>query len=314
MIYDCFTINHELDMLEIRLNVLNSIVDKFVIVEASRTHTGKDKPFYFDENKSRFNKFSDKIIHIKLTEFGNCKTSWDYEHYQRDNIMLGLTEADDDDIIMISDIDEIPNPKTVMGCKNLPEIKSLHMENFVYYLNNIAVGRTCTNEQTTKILFMKDIRSGILDEENSKTTLSKIKFNHKKHQIIIPNGGWHFTSCYSNDDISIKFLSNAYHDNENELSRNNLIINCEKYKNALCLWNKEEPLLTVKFDDYFPEYLLANKEKYINILKPGYGFSMKTIKIIETILRKTRWTIYHFITMFMKNEDAKRRALRKLNL
>lgn len=314
MIYDCFTINHELDMLEIRLNVLNDIVDKFVIIEASKTHTGKDKPFYFDENKSRFEKFLSKIIHIKITEYKNCNNSWDYEYHQRDCIMQGLTEAKDDDIIMISDIDEIPKPETVLKCKDLPEIKSLHMENFVYYFNNIAVGRICTNEQTTKILFMKDIRNGILDEENSKTTLSKIKFNHKIHQTVIPDGGWHFTSCYSNNDIKIKHLSNAYHDDETDNTREELIKNCDRYRKAFLLWHDNEPLVTLKLNGYFPDYILENKEKYSDLIKNGYGFDIKTVKILEALIRKTKWTLYHIITMFIKNEEGKRVVLLKLHL
>ena len=314
MIYDCFTINHELDMLEIRLNVLNDIVDKFVIVEASKTHTGRDKPFYFDENKNRFEKFLGKIIHIKVTEYENCNDSWDYEHYQRDCIMLGLEDAKDDDIIMISDIDEIPKPETVLKCKDLPEIKSLHMENFVYYLNNIAVGRICTNEQTTKILFMKDIRNGILDDENSKTTLSKIKFNHKNHQTVVPDGGWHFTSCYSADETKIKHLSNAYHYDETEYTREDLIKNWDCYRKAIRLWHNCEPLVTLKLNKYFPDYILKNKEKYSDLIKRGYDFDIKTVKILETLIRKTRWTLYHIITMFSKNEEVKRKLLLKLKL
>ena len=119
MIYDCFTFFNELDILELRLNILYKYVDKFVIVEGNKTHTGKDKDFIFEQNKNRFEKFLDKIIYIKVEDFPSLENSqtsedgnkWLYENYQRDAIMRGLTECKDDDIIITSDCDEIINPK-----------------------------------------------------------------------------------------------------------------------------------------------------------------------------------------------------------
>lgn len=69
MVYDCFSFFNELDLLEIRLNTLDSIVDKFILVESTLTHTGNQKPLFYAENKSRFKKFNDKIIHIIVDEF-----------------------------------------------------------------------------------------------------------------------------------------------------------------------------------------------------------------------------------------------------
>jgi len=66
MIYDCFTFYNELDLLEIRLNILDKHVDRFVLVEATRTHQNKEKPLFFEQNKKRVQKFSDKIIQIRL--------------------------------------------------------------------------------------------------------------------------------------------------------------------------------------------------------------------------------------------------------
>ncbi|HXP48954.1 MAG TPA: hypothetical protein VN922_03315, partial [Bacteroidia bacterium] len=69
MVYDCFTFFNELDILEIRLNVLDKVVDKFVLVEATRTHQGKEKPLYYNENKTRYVAFADRIIHIIIDTF-----------------------------------------------------------------------------------------------------------------------------------------------------------------------------------------------------------------------------------------------------
>ena len=109
MIYDCFTFFNELDLLEIRLNILYEKVDFFVIVEANKTHTGKDKPFYVQESFARFERFKEKIKYIQVTDMpsGNA---WTLENFQRNCIMRGLDKLADDDIVAISDLDEIINP------------------------------------------------------------------------------------------------------------------------------------------------------------------------------------------------------------
>ena len=101
MIYDCFSFFNELDILEIRLNVLYETVDYFVITEANKTHTGSKKEYVFEQNKERFSKFLDKIIYIKVDDLPDLESSetssdgnkWLYENYQRDAIMRGLKDC-----------------------------------------------------------------------------------------------------------------------------------------------------------------------------------------------------------------------------
>ena len=99
MIYDCFSFFNELDLLEIRLNTLDSVVDKFVIVESTLTHTGNPKPLYYAENKKRFEKFKDKIIHIIVDEFPsfpdatNREMAWIRENCQRNAILRGIPKT-----------------------------------------------------------------------------------------------------------------------------------------------------------------------------------------------------------------------------
>ena len=131
-IYDCFTFYNEFELLELRLELLYPVVDHFVICECNKTLRGDDKPFYFAENKERFTKYLDKIINIQLTDppmisqqrvksNGNVFAGdWDIEHYQRNGIIRGLVDCKPEDIIMISDLDEIPDPDIVahiLDCK-----------------------------------------------------------------------------------------------------------------------------------------------------------------------------------------------------
>ena len=144
MVYDCFPFFNELDVLEIRLNVLDEVVDKFVIVEMSKTHTGIDKPFYFEQNKARFKKFLHKIIHIKVDDIPSTEnldkvdSAWLLENYQRDQIMRGLKDAKDSDIVLISDCDEIPNPVRIREYKQNREsgIRIFKQSMYHFFLNN----------------------------------------------------------------------------------------------------------------------------------------------------------------------------------
>lgn len=129
MIYDCFAFFNELDLLEIRLNELDPVVDKFVLVEATRTFQKQPKPLYFEENKSRFKDFEHKIIHVVVDEYPNffsrfrIPTPMDYDNHQKNQIIRGLKDAKPDDVIIYSDLDEIPRAEKIMQYKDVPGIK-----------------------------------------------------------------------------------------------------------------------------------------------------------------------------------------------
>ena len=106
-IYDCFLYNDENEILEIRLNTLNNFVDKFIIVESKVNHQGKLKKINF--NLDKFLKFKDKILYFLIDEYKGEYTYWEIENYQRNYILNGLKNCQNDDVIIISDLDEIPN-------------------------------------------------------------------------------------------------------------------------------------------------------------------------------------------------------------
>lgn len=137
MIYDCFTFSNELDLLELRLHFLFDVVDRFVIVESPATLSGNKKPLHYLENKERFKKYTDKIIHVVCPplEFGSA---WDYEYYQRNYIKTGLTSCNDDDLILISDVDEIINLPDILASNiiNEPVLIELPLSYYFYNLKN----------------------------------------------------------------------------------------------------------------------------------------------------------------------------------
>lgn len=111
MIYDCFTFFNELELLEVRLHELSGVVDKFVLVEATQTFTGRPKPLYYAENRERFSRFHEQIIHVIVDDSPKSDNPWTIEHFQRNCIARGLTQCRPDDWIMVSDADEIPGRK-----------------------------------------------------------------------------------------------------------------------------------------------------------------------------------------------------------
>lgn len=143
-LYDCITFSDGLDILEIRLNVLDPYVDFFVIVEATKSHAGKPTPLYFQENSNRYAKFKEKIIHVVVEDMPDLSenmTRHGLAAYQRNQIKRGLTNCRDSDIIFISDMDEIPNPKKIASMivllNTFWKILFFRQSMYYYYLNGM---------------------------------------------------------------------------------------------------------------------------------------------------------------------------------
>lgn len=140
-IYDCFTFFNELELLELRLKELYDCVDKFVIVEANLTHTGSAKEFILEQNIDMYSDYMDKIIYIKvedLPDYHDYESIWVPENFQRNCIMRGLSGAEEGDMIIVSDVDEIPRPSSVISTASEVGEKRwicLEQDLFYYHVN-----------------------------------------------------------------------------------------------------------------------------------------------------------------------------------
>ncbi len=270
MIYDCFLFFNELDLLEIRLNVLDGVVDKFVLVESSKTFTGGCKPLYYNENKKRFSRFSDKIIHIVYDEdVSQIDNPWIVENNQRNAIFRGLAGAKDDDVILISDLDEIPNPDKVLKYKNYSGIKCFQNDFFYYYLNYICVDEPVWYKGT-RMLNYRDcfhsldnvkvkMNSHLPEQYTIGTTINKIRYYKKGKQV--KNGGWHFSYLGGAEAIRKKILSISH--TEFQTSE---FTDIEKIKSRVALgediFNRGQHYRMVSIDSRFPKYIVENIHKY----------------------------------------------------
>jgi len=138
-VFDCFIFFNEFDLLEIRLHELAPVVDRFVIVEAPLTFTGKPKPLHFKENQARFADFADRIVHVVDNDQPASASAWERQHHQRNALGRGISEAAAEDLIMLSDLDEIPRRETVAYIKEKPpargEVLCLELRYFNYFMN-----------------------------------------------------------------------------------------------------------------------------------------------------------------------------------
>ena len=185
-VYDCFIFFNELDVLEIRLNELYDHVDKFVLVESVETFRGNLKPLYYEENKQRFEKFADKIIHVIVNERRNSGNPWHTEAYQRNQIMRGLKDCQPDDTILISDADEIPR------ATSLPEIySSLYIEKKQYIQCEQPFYRYYLNARDYIAYWTGTV--GTTYEILCKHSPEALRNNRRGGYHTINNAGWHFT-------------------------------------------------------------------------------------------------------------------------
>jgi beta-1,4-mannosyl-glycoprotein beta-1,4-N-acetylglucosaminyltransferase len=141
MIVDAFMFYNELDILELRLTVLDEYVDRFVLVEAEVNHVGTSKELFFQNNKDRFAKWLSKIEHVIVTadESPKDKNPWSREKYQRECILRGLESVPDEAVVMISDVDEIPDMNIVPFEKLEHPISSVHMWMYQYSLDYLLM-------------------------------------------------------------------------------------------------------------------------------------------------------------------------------
>ena len=133
MVYDCFQFFNELDILKLRLHIMDPVVDRFVISEATETFSGNPKPLYYEENKEMFAEFAHKIIHVVVEDTPPGYTH-DRDTFQKNAVGRGLKDCTDDDIIIFSDLDEIPNPEKVKEIlQNFDSTKIYHFAQRMFY-------------------------------------------------------------------------------------------------------------------------------------------------------------------------------------
>ena len=284
MTYDCFSFFNELDLLEIRLNTLDKIVDKFILAESPFTHTGRPKPLYYAENKERFARFNDRIVHVVVDDFPNMpdnmpirEKAWIRENWQRNAIVRGLPkDIKDDDILLISDLDEIPHPNYVKKAIASPVgVTRLDLKAYCFFINLRNISYPIWNNGT-RVLTWRTFNAPAtyahagyseccIASINDGPTATRIRF--LKPTRILKPAGWHFSYLGGVEAIQRKMKSIAHTEFDTD-ERTSL----ENIRNRLRLGkgfvNSAERFLPEMVDESFPDAIIQNMPRFKSLISP----------------------------------------------
>lgn len=264
-IVDTFCFFNELTILECRLSMLYKHVDYFVLVEGTRTHSNKKKPLFFEENKERFSKFLPKIIHV-IVEDENypCYTdTWNFEHFQRNCIATGLKKLNlkDDDIVMFSDVDEIPDHHVFdKSIRLLEDYSSVIYNNKLFYC---YFNLKCKNEASFFWNPWTFFNTRMMKYGTAKY-LSADEARRFNDGIIIKDSGWHFSFMNTFDNIVYKLESFAHQE-----------YNKPEYKDMETMKQRALAGHDILGRDFqfakckkleLPNYILHNQDKYKHLI------------------------------------------------
>jgi beta-1,4-mannosyl-glycoprotein beta-1,4-N-acetylglucosaminyltransferase len=291
-VFDCFPFWKEFDVLEVRLNELNDVVDKFIIVESAYTHSGENKPFYLKENLQRFAKFKDKIILTSIDRFRQNDSPNQREIFQRNVIGKVLKEnnASKEDLIIISDCDEIPRALTIRDLTINPRNCILELDGYISYFNLYF-----QKWHRGRVLLYKDFKSAQKAHRDyfiqSAQGMRKLKllpflrinphfasgwsdrnfgvyvgFYGREVLPIITNAGWHFTKMFPAEDILESVFASSHIEFRSDVSGIEDIIRKRTEKKTY--YGGESVGEVVVLDKTFPKYLVDNKERFKEFIIP----------------------------------------------
>ena len=286
-IYDCTTFYSEDMMLDLRFNILNEHVHKFVVVESTFSHSGNKKKLNFDINN--YPKFKDKIIYKvidyepdNLHKITDEKTFYLKRINSLKRIELSynfmknaINEADENDLIILSDNDEIPNLNSESFKKSKKDL-IIFKQLFFYYKFNLLYelmpwfgSRACKKKNLKSFSWLKNIKNKKYPFWRIDTYFSELK---KTNVDIINNGGWHFTNVKSAEEIYEKMKNFGHHDEfdvsgitlediKKKIFEKKVFYNHFADKENLKKWEFDQELKKVDLK-ILPDYLEINKEKY----------------------------------------------------
>ena len=265
-VFDCFTFFNELDLLEFRLKLLDPFVDHFVIAESNLTHSGKPKPYHFEEAKDRFKNWQQKIIYLPVRQsaegmvfeeqksYNPGSAAWKLENGQRNALLGAATYMKDNDLVLLSDLDEIPGPAAIKkaAVTNKPVAFSLLFH--YYFLNCQHAGKerwwNGTIASTGK-QFRETTPQDLRDKRNE--------------LAVIKKAGWHFSYLGGSEKIKQKIRSFAHTEFNKEefLNDENIRKAIEEGKD---IFNR--PGVNYQFVSlyYYPRYLRKIMRQYPQLL------------------------------------------------
>lgn len=265
-IYDCFVFCNEFELLDLRIAELYDHVDHMVLVEANSTFQNAPKPFNFLERMSQYQHLS-KLIHVTVDDMPLSADPWQNERHQRDAILRGLADADLDDLIMISDVDEIPRPSTVQLLRqNTADIYGFRMPLFNFKFNYMLTTQDYYSVWSGAA--KKKYLSSPEEFRRQRHTLNNLPWQHNDGTVqIVEHAGWHFTYLGDNQFARNKIQSFAHSDdNRPEVLDQIDVEQSIKLGRGIKTNNTDYVFKPVLVDDYLPLTVVNNPDQYQHLL------------------------------------------------
>ncbi|WP_224408141.1 hypothetical protein [Afifella sp. IM 167] len=263
-IFDCFIFNNEFDLLDIRLREMSDVVDRFVLVETNETHTGCAKPFHFEMHRERFSPWAAKIVHVKVTfpkELPPARGKrareggWEREHFQREQILSGLAEAAPDDLVLVSDVDEIVRADKLReavgrdiarGRLVIFEVSShrFFLDRYYPQENTLLCSRMMERRHLASPQLMRMTQARVSKRRKYPTVIGSALVRAKNFiatgiplpVAIVPDAGWHFSSMGGIEAFREKLASIS---EGNIVARNGVELVWQRYWENLAPYPRE---------------------------------------------------------------------------
>lgn len=266
-IYDCFPFYNELDLLDLRLAELYDHVDHFVLVEATTTFQSKPKELFFNNNKERYAKYMDKIIHVIVDDAPGDPDAWVNDIYQRNAIVRGLANADPDDICIIGDADEILRPEVIDHIRfNPKDIMGFRTPYFNFKLNYMLV-----NDKESYCVWVVACKRKLLEKPDAfrgtRWDLNTLPWRYEDETIrMYEHAGWHFTYLGDTEFVKNKIKSFAHTELNNSQVLDNIDVDSMIAKGVGFNPQDPRPFVQVEINSYFPKTVINNPKYQDRIL------------------------------------------------
>lgn len=280
MIYDCIPFFNELDILKLRMQILAPYVDRFVLEESTVTFSGEPKEMVFAQNREMFEEFADKIIYVAVENSPmEGVTTHERDKFQKNQLIRGLSDCKPEDIIIFSDVDEIPKPETLVGLiANFEPGKIYHLAQRMFYCflnmeevsgNLLSITGEFSGVERRQWLGTKICSFSELPEEGI-VYLREVSPEDPR-SVRVADGGWHFGYMGGDGErdvakrIGVKVKAAAHQEYNSKRYLN------EAVDRLLCgedIFDRDAKFVRVPIDDSFPAYLRANRKEYDFLIAP----------------------------------------------
>ena len=274
--YDCFMFFNELDLLEIRLQEMWDVTDTFVIAEANMGHSGKPKDYILLDNWERFKPYADKIKRVAVDNFPSTATQGiDRDRFQRASLARGLTDINPEDLIIISDLDEVPRAEAVNMVKtdeNNYERYILCIPMFQYKINYMK------HFEISKCPNIMAVRGRAYTNPQQEREYTFPWVPKPQDLVFVEHAGWHW-SYFGDDAHAIKKIQNFAHtetDTPEMIARHNInwMIDNKYGHHGI---KSPERFEYVIVDDYFPKCITNNLDKWQHMIIPNAVFHVEDL-------------------------------------